>query len=315
MRTNTETITSEVLKMSDEKEIRKVNNYAIKQFFQIGGKEIVIGEDMNAENANYYVVADYECNELFERYINAEYSNDYLEVATIFTDRVKAEIDRLQIEMKDYPLDFITKDKCMDISGKDLEGEIVVVRQQTFYPEYRKGHYQIGLCTGGNGAKPNGIGTGVYIRSFIDNEQEKFRRANILGILKPERYPEWLKDKLAMIEAIKNNPAAFEYGNVHFVPVGVVNDSFEKLSKNIESDMKLGMWSVNYHGHNEICKRNYSRIGFYEACGNIKCDIFKCLENGKNYIPGENEMFLYNGKFKDYDANKAKVKKHKEVER
>ena len=33
---------------------------------------------------------------------------------------------------------------------------------------------------------------------------------------------------------------------------------------------------------------------FYAASGDSQCDIFRCIENGKLYVPCANELFRYN---------------------
>ena len=69
-------------------------------------------------------------------------------------------------------------------------------------------------------------------------------------------------------------------------------------------------------------KTIYSHKNFYEASGNSKCDVFKCLENRKLYLPAENELFEYTGKFiehkepeKTAQQPKKKSKSQKERER
>lgn len=58
-------------------EIRKVENYEIINSMHIGGKEIVIGIDMNNAEGLYYMVADCERNELFERYVRPPSKNGH----------------------------------------------------------------------------------------------------------------------------------------------------------------------------------------------------------------------------------------------
>uniref|UniRef100_UPI003FEDDFA5 Eco57I restriction-modification methylase domain-containing protein n=1 Tax=Pseudoruminococcus massiliensis TaxID=2086583 RepID=UPI003FEDDFA5 len=41
----------------------------------------------------------------------------------------------------------------------------------------------------------------------------------------------------------------------------------------------------------------YSYEEFYNAANSSSADIFKCVENGRLYIPGENELFEYTGNF------------------
>ena len=54
----------------------------------------------------------------------------------------------------------------------------------------------------------------------------------------------------------------------------------------------------------------YKYEDFYEAASNTKFDIFKCYETGKNYLPGQNELFEYDG-----DIREKSLKKKKEIER
>ena len=90
---------------------------------------------------------------------------------------------------------------------------------------------------------------------------------------------------------------SFEYGGYHFVPVRKLNDSEKKsdlctFMKTVKSDISLGFFRQDdILGRNQ--KYPYSYEEFYEASGNSEADIFKCIENNKLYIPGENELFLY----------------------
>ncbi len=296
--------------MIENGEVRKCQDYVITEAIQIGKIEVVLGENMQDKDGRFYLVANYESNELFSRYVNARAGNNYLDAISIFANRIQAEIDRLQEEMKNYPTDVITSDKCESIIGKDFEGEIIVIKADCLSPEYRNEGCQIVRCTGGNGARARGLGSSVFCKGFFDGVECKYSRADVLGILKPEHYPEWLEDKLA----IHNNPLTFEYGGYHFLPAGVINKTktFEELSKKITIDTTMGIWSAPYNKMYGKSKVDYTYKGFYSACGNIFCDVFKCLENGKYYTPGCNELFLYTGNFKEYAAEpKQKAKKHK----
>ncbi len=317
MKQGIKTIISEVLIVSKDN-VRMIDEYEVINSIHIGDKELVLGENMNNVNGQYYKTCEVERNELFEFYNNALSSSDFTEIAGIYADRLKEQISKTALEIKaeNAPLEVITAEKCnIDNFAVNMEGKIIVINPKILRAEYRTASHQIMKCTGGNGARANAIGSAVFGDLMINGKQKRYDRCDILGELKPEHYPDWLKDKIKLYDLIESTPNSFEYNGIHFVPIGVVNESFTKCSKNIESDMELGMWNVNYKGHNKLCKRNYNRMDFYEACGNLKCDVFKCLENGKFYMPGDKEMFLYKGKFKDYDTNKVKAKKHEEVER
>lgn len=298
-------------------EIRKAENYKIINSIHIGDKEIVLGIDMKNPDGNYYMVADYERNELFEMYNNVSVSSDYIEIAEIYSDRLKEQIGKVKTAEKDMPKGIITADMCDSITDKDLEGKIIVIEANTLRPEYRTQAHQIVRCTGGNGANFNARGSAIFCEYLCKDENTRFERYDVLGILKEECYPEWLTKRLEFEKAVKGN-TVFEYGGYHFLPVGLVNaaNPLKYISNNTVSDKSLGIWSKSYtniYGKNKI---DYTHKDFYNACNKIPCDIFKCLENGKVYIPAVNELFEYTGKYKAYEEKTpTKPKKHKDMER
>lgn len=82
-------------------DVRMADNYRIINSIHIGDKEIVLGVDMKNSDGNYYMVADYEKNELFERYSNACVGDDFIEIAEIYSNRLKGQVDKLKAETKD----------------------------------------------------------------------------------------------------------------------------------------------------------------------------------------------------------------------
>ncbi|MEY8284621.1 SNF2-related protein [Lachnospiraceae bacterium 50-23] len=88
----------------------------------------------------------------------------------------------------------------------------------------------------------------------------------------------------------------FVYEGFHFEPVGVLGENFDANAtvRNTISHNELGM-SVYAHA-----ERPYTHAAFYAAAGNIKADVFRCLETGKFYLPGTNELFEYTGAFEPY---------------
>ncbi len=108
-----------------------------------------------------------------------------------------------------------------------------------------------------------------------------------------------VQNELAETMTVQNSSLAFEYGGHHFIPIGIIDktQTLKELSKVIASDKRMGMWVASYceiMGKNKI---DWSYEAFYSACGNIACDVFKCLDNCKLYMPGSNELFLYKGKY------------------
>lgn len=85
----------------------------------------------------------------------------------------------------------------------------------------------------------------------------------------------------------------FTYNGYHFEPERNLKECEDKnlyaLSKHLKSDTELGM--CNYETDWKKC--DYSLVKFYTASCGSKCDLFRCVENGKLYIPGEHELFEF----------------------
>ena len=95
----------------------------------------------------------------------------------------------------------------------------------------------------------------------------------------------------------------FEYNGFHFEAVGKLPDNSDTrdVVNNTVSKNELGM-SDYKNG-----KLPYSYNSFYDASTVKTADVFRCEETGKNYFPGEHELFEYVGEFIPY------LQKEKEV--
>lgn len=83
----------------------------------------------------------------------------------------------------------------------------------------------------------------------------------------------------------------FGYGGYHFTPVRQFRKDegdFFAISRRIETDPQLG-----FSAYPERRKFQYKYEAFYKAATDKTCDIFRCEENGKIYVPGTNELFIY----------------------
>lgn len=83
----------------------------------------------------------------------------------------------------------------------------------------------------------------------------------------------------------------FAYGGYHFTPIRQFRKDegdFFAISRRLESDMVLG-----FSTYPERQKFRYDYEAFYKASTDKDCDLFRCEENGKIYVPGKNELFLY----------------------
>ncbi len=88
----------------------------------------------------------------------------------------------------------------------------------------------------------------------------------------------------------------FEYDGFHFEAAGKLPENFDtkEVIKKTVSHNGLGISDYEDGQH------PYSHSGFYEASPNKTADVFLCVETGKNYLPGEHELFEYVGEFVPY---------------
>jgi len=295
-------------------EIRKAGIYDVCNSFEVGDVEFLLCENMKDPHGLYYMTCKVIDGGSFEHYDDVFSSNNYLEVAELYNCRINEKIQiQKQLNRKLYARfnrEIFTEDKCEERNGQNLKNKIVVIDCETLRPEYRLQEVQIVRCLG---IESNSI----ICQSFFEDKKESFEKNDILGILKEEHYPYWLRDILEREDNIKNNPYVFVYGNYHFLPAGVKtrSDNFDTMSRYIVTDEDFDICSRDSKRVSDKNKTKFNRKDFYDACNNLPCDIFRCLENGRYYIPGEKELFRYYGRFRKYTPPKRKAKRKKEVER
>ena len=295
--------------MKNDDEIRKAGDYEIIHSIHIGDKELVMGENLNDKDGHFYLVGECTRNELFEQFENCLVSNDFLELAEIFSQRLQQQVQELKNERgKTHSDEMITKDMCCHNSEQEnYKDKVIVIKPSALRPEYRNAVHQLYFATGGNGINPKGMGAAVFCTNLYTGKRTRFERYHIAGIVKPELFPPWAKERLSLIKEFENTPHSFEYNGKHFVSIGrlPVNFDFNNFLENMKSDFELGLSKYGW------AKHKYSPEDFHKASRGPNDDIFKCFENGKNYLPGENELFEYTGKVQQ----KEKSKNHKEMER
>ncbi len=303
-----------------ENEKRKVGGYEVINSIHIADKELILAENMEYETNNY-MTCEVTNDGLRENYDNAMLSDNFIEIAELYAQRIQGQVQKLKEHYATLPDDKtpIGVNSCIPLNEcKDITNCVMVLDPSYFRAEYRTPTAQVYIAKSGNGVREHSFGTAVYCNNLYTGERTRLERYEFYGILKPECYPDWVKSKVQMLDIIKNNPNVFEYAGYHFVPVG--NVTGKDFEKHIASDMIMGIWSNKYidtYGNGKI---NYSHADFYKACNNSKCDVFMCLENNKKYIPAENELFEYTGEYKEIETQQksnaqTKSKKNKEMER
>ncbi len=86
---------------------------------------------------------------------------------------------------------------------------------------------------------------------------------------------------------------AFEYGGYNFVPERKLTgkeSGFFAISKRICTDTELGFCE---EGYAYPSKFPYSHKSFMEASTDKECDLYRCVENGRLYIPCQHDLQIY----------------------
>ena len=89
------------------------------------------------------------------------------------------------------------------------------------------------------------------------------------------------------------NKELFEYGGYHFIPerklIGAEAELYA-ISKKICQDRELGFCEEGY-AYPSKCP--YSHAAFMYASTDKECDLYRCVENGKLYIPCHHDLQIY----------------------
>ena len=89
----------------------------------------------------------------------------------------------------------------------------------------------------------------------------------------------------------------FAYQGYHFEAVGVLPERIEGKNLVAQTRSNTELHLSTYHTEDFP---KYSYEDFYAVSNAPTADVFRCLETGRNYIPGENELFGYEGEFQPY---------------
>ncbi|HCA30104.1 MAG TPA: hypothetical protein DEP23_11315 [Ruminococcaceae bacterium] len=191
------------MKVDDEK--RMVDTFEVKHAIHVGDKEVLFCVDQKKTGTPYMVCYCTWNNPLgIEQFFEAAGSDDYLEIMTEFTNRVRSQLEIVKAERDKItvPLSAFTGEQCIPNDyGKSIENKVVVIRASSLRPEYQTADKQLVLATGGFGAHANSRGRAVYTVNLYSGKESRWNREDILGIIKPEHLPDWAKERLKQIEA------------------------------------------------------------------------------------------------------------------
>lgn len=157
-----------------ENEKRKVGDYTVLSAVNIGSREIILAENDRDANGERFLCC--------------------------YGERIKQNAEKFRAEMEklDIPVTVITEADCIpDHYKNDINGKIIAINPAILKPEYQRADRQLYYVTGGFGASANSRGSAVFCKNLYDGKTTRYERMDVLGEIKPERMPDWAKEKAA----------------------------------------------------------------------------------------------------------------------
>ena len=178
---------------------RMAGDYEVIHVFHIGDKEIVIGENIEADDDERYMCAFCEKNEIMERYSDVIASDDFCEVAKLYADRLSEQAEKTRqatFKPKFQGIDTtpLTVADCTPITADDyIKGKLIVIKHDALRQEYRMSTHQLKICTGGFGSHPHSRGSACFCVDLYSGQHSRFEREDVLGTVTEEQLPQWAK--------------------------------------------------------------------------------------------------------------------------
>ena len=191
-----------------ENEKRMVGDYTVLCAVNIGSREIILADNEQSANGERFLCCYGERNDIFEKFSECAVGDDYIDAALFFAERIKkdAEQFRAEVEKLDIPVTVITQVDCIpDHYSKDINGKIIAIDPKVLKPEFQRADRQLYYVTGGFGASANSRGSAVFCTNLHTGKSTRYERMDVMGEIKPERLPEWAKEKAQELSNKKRN--------------------------------------------------------------------------------------------------------------
>lgn len=182
-----------------DSEKRMIQNYEVKTAIHVGGKEIILAEDL-ASSETYMVCNCQWDNPLsVDVYDQVEASADYIEAMTEFLSRVASEVEKIQdqrIERGVSGAPLTAADCIPDSRSSHYDQQLVVIKPEKMAASARTADEQLLYATHGNGCNPDARGQAVFCKNLFTGKTVRWERTDVAGIILPDRIPVWAHQKL-----------------------------------------------------------------------------------------------------------------------
>lgn len=197
-----------------DQEKRMAGDYTIIAGLRVGDREVVIGENPNAQKGERFMSGLGQRTDLFVLYEDCMVSDDYLEIAELFGKRINGQVEKTRTEFSqlvqpDIDETPLTKDDCEPVSYVDsILDKVIVIKAEVLRPEYQRATRQLKLCRGGFGAYGNSRGSACFCTDLLTGKESRFERRDVLGTISPDKLPQWAKDGLEKVLATEREKKA-----------------------------------------------------------------------------------------------------------
>ncbi len=195
-----------------DKEKRMIETYEVLHSLPLGDREISVGVDTKQDMP--YLLCNAERTLLgITQYDNAVISEDYLEIMTMFTDRIKSQIQQVRDERYELGVDAIPLGKeCCRPDGMEqsLVGKVLILKPSSLKPEYATVDHQLILATGGFGCEPKARGQTIFCVNLGTEKSGRWDRYDVLGVADLDKLPQWAQEQAVKLKHREKEKGGFE---------------------------------------------------------------------------------------------------------
>ena len=186
-----------------DSEKRMIEGYEVKTAIHMGGREIIFAVNNDAVKPYMACNCTWDNPLSIEIYDRAAVSADYLEIMTEFLNRASEQVKEIETERAERGITAVPLTAADCTPGSDhahYENKLIVIKPESMTPAARTADHQLVLATGGFGCNPEARGQAVFCKNLFTGKETRWERYDVAGIIRPDRMPEWAKDKLAALQ-------------------------------------------------------------------------------------------------------------------
>ena len=174
------------------------NDYQRIQSIRLAGLTLFMGWNPK-DSKSTYLLCDIVSCDIGDIYKNAIVSNEYLEIAQGYVERLGKQlaIAKEFRGKRSLPVQMLGMKHCRKRDEKEsLAGSLIVLKPESLSPEYRTADCQLVIATGGFGCEPNARGRAVYVKELYSGKEYRMNIGDVLGIADYAALPDWVDGKL-----------------------------------------------------------------------------------------------------------------------